>query len=133
MSKFDILTFEDYMDRLISIRLSIRDADEILLSKLFIFRRIMLQFGFGTVINLPSNIMTNLLGYVDDNYTSLVDLKTDEELISVFLFDNTDFDYCKCCHDVVYTKTSILCLDCESNKQQAKYIYNVITSHWDNQ
>ena len=134
MSKFKLLTFEDYMDGIISTRLYIRDADDILLSKLFILRRILLHFGFGTVISLANEVMTNILGYVDDNYVSLEALNTDEELISVFLFDNVDFAPCECCRDIVYTEANTLCTDCNNDKDKVyKNLYKVITSHWDNQ
>lgn len=133
MSKFKLLTFEEYMDRLITSRITVRADDDILVAKLLIFRRILLQFGFGTVIHISNEVMTDILGYVDDNYVSLEALNTDEELISVFLFDNVDFAPCECCRDITYIKTNILCLDCTSDVQQTKFLYNVITSHWDNQ
>lgn len=134
MSKFKLLTFEDYMDGIISTRLYIRDADDILLSKLFILRRILLHFGFGTVISLANELMTGILNYVDSNHDVLKELKTDAEIIAVFLFDNKDFAPCECCRDIVYTEANTLCTDCNNDKDKVyKNLYKVITSHWDNQ
>ena len=78
--------------------------------------------------------MSGILNYVDSNHDVLKELKTDDEIIAVFLFDNKDFAPCECCRDIVYTEANTLCTDCNNDKDKVyKNLYKVITSHWDNQ